>query len=184
MAKDDMQKMRERAREPELYSEVVVFTLGRAVVVLFMVLTVFFFAMFISQSMGSPVGSKPAPDWYYAMMGLFFALMTFVVVNFSRLVIKATPSSLTVAYGVFKRIIPWEDIAGCYEDESPALFSYGGYGIRMGRVNGKSRLVYNVLGGDRVVLVLKKGRFQEFVFSTNDPDAVMDVVKRHVVDSK
>ena len=180
MAKDDMQKMMEKAREPELYREVVVFALGRVIIVLFMVLTVFFFAMFISQIMGSPAGSKPAPDWYYAMMGLFFALMTFVVVNFSKLVIKATPSSLTVAYGVFKRIIPWEDVAGCYEDESTALFSYGGYGIRMGRVNGKTRLVYNVLGGGRVVLELKRGKFNEFVFSTNNPDAVMAVIKGRI----
>ena len=49
MAKDDMQKMMAEAQEPEIYREVVVFTLGRVIIVLFMVLTVFFLAMFISQ---------------------------------------------------------------------------------------------------------------------------------------
>jgi hypothetical protein len=179
MAKDYIQKMMAQEQEPELYREVIVFALGRAVIALFIVLTIFFLGMFISELVSRPVGDKPAPDWFYLVMCLFFVLMTFVIANFSKLVIKATSRSITVAYGLFKRVIPWEDIADCYPDES-AAYSYGGYGIRIGRVNGKLRLVYNVLGGERVVLVLKKGRFNEFVFSTNDPDAVMDVIKSRI----
>ena len=180
MTKDDMQKMMDEAREPEIYREVVVFAMGRAIIVLFMVLTVFFLAMFVSQILEEPVGSKPAPDGFYLLMCLFFVFMTFVVINFSKLVIKATSRSITVAYGLFKHVIPWEDIADCYKDESSALGSYGGYGIRIGRVNGRTRLVYNVLGGERVVLVLNKGKFNEFVFSTNNPEAVMGVIKGRI----
>jgi hypothetical protein len=180
MANDDMQKMMAEASEPEIYREVVVFAPGRVIITLFMILTVFFLAMFISELVSEPIAGKAAPEWFYLIMCLFFVVMTFVVVNFSKLVIKATSKSLTVAYGVFKRVIPWEDIADCYPDEASALGSYGGYGIRMGRVNGKARLVYNVLGGERVVLVLNKGRFNEFVFSTNDPDAVMGVIKGRI----
>ena len=183
MAKDDMQKMMAETHEPEIYREVVVFTLGRAIIALFVVLALFFLGMFVQQLVTEPLGSKPAPDWYYLVMCLFFAFMTFIICNFSKLAVKATSKSLTVSYGVFRRVIPWEDVADCYVDESPTI-AYGGYGIRIGRVNGKSRLVYNVLGGDRVVLALKKGRFNEFVFSTNNPDAVMDVIKKQIVDSK
>jgi len=183
MFKDDMQKMMAEAQEPEIYSEVVVFTLGRAIIALFVVLAIFFLGMFIYQIVESPLGAKPAPDWYYLVMCLFFVFMTFIIINFSKLVVQATSKSLTVRYGVFRRVIPWEDVADCYVDESPTI-AYGGYGIRIGRVNGKVRLVYNVLGGDRVVLALKKGRFNEFVFSTNNPDAVMDVIKKQIVDSK
>jgi hypothetical protein len=179
MAKDDMQKMMAEAQEPEIYREVVVFTMGRAIIALFTVLTIFFLAMFISELVSGPVGDKAAPEWFYLIMCLFFVFMTFIIMNFSRLVIKATSKSLIVSYGMFRRVIPWEDVADCYEDESPAI-AYGGYGIRIGRVNGKSRLVYNVLGGGRVVLGLRKGRFNEFVFSTNDPDAVMDVIKGRI----
>jgi hypothetical protein len=183
MSKDDMQKMMVQTQEPEIYCEVIVFALGRAIIALFVVLAVFFLAMFISELVSEPIGDKAAPEWFYLVMCLFFVLMTFVIANFSKLVIKATSRSFTVSYGMFKRVIPWEDIAGCYADESTA-YSYGGYGIRIGRVNGKARLVYNVLGGERVVLGLKKGRFNEFVFSTNNPDAVMDVIKRQIVDSR
>ena len=174
-----MQKMMAETQEPEIYREVVVFTLGRAVIILFVVLTVFFLGMFISELVSGPIGDKAASEWFYLVMCLFFVLMTFVIANFSKLVVKATSTSLTVSYGLFKRVIPWGDIADCCLDESSAI-GYGGYGIRIGRVNGKLRLVYNVLGGERVVLGMKKGRFNEFVFSTNNPDAVMDVIKSRI----
>jgi hypothetical protein len=180
MFKDDMQKMMAETHEPEIYREVVVFTLGRAIIAMFVVLTVFFLAMFLDQLVTEPLGDKPAPDWFYLVMCLFFAFMTFIICNFSKLVVKATAKSLTVSYGVFKRVIPWEDVADCYPDESSSLGAYGGYGIRIGRVNGKLRLVYNVLGGQCVVLGLKKGKFKEFVFSTNNPDDVMDLIKQRI----
>ena len=179
-----MQKMMAQAQEPEIYHEVVVFTLGRAIITLFVVLTVFFLAMFIDRVVSNHAGSNEVPSWFFLIMCLFFVLMTFFIANLGKLVVKATSKSLTVAYGLFKRIIPWEDIADCYLDEASAFGAYGGYGIRIGRVNGKLRLVYNVLGGERVVLVLKKGKFGEFVFSTRNSDAVIDVVKRQIVDSK
>ena len=180
MAKDDIQKMMAEASDTEIYREVVVFTMGRAIIVLFMVLTTFFLAMFISDVVSGTTSEEETPGWFYLMMCLFFVLMTFFIANFGKLVIKATSKSLTVAYGMFKHFILWENVADCYPDEVSALGNYGGYGIRVGRVNGKSRLVYNVLGGERVVLVLKKGKFNEFVFSTNEPDAVMGVIKGRI----
>ena len=179
MVKDDMKKMMAETSESEIYREVIVFALGRAVIVLFVVLSVFFLGMFISELVSGPVGDKAAPEWFYLAMCLFFVFMTFMIVNFSKLVVKATSKSLTVSYGLLKRVIPWEDVADCYPDESTSI-AYGGYGIRIGRVNGKLRLVYNVLGGERVVLGLKKGRFDEFVFSTNNPDEVMGVIKSRI----
>ena len=184
MTKDDMQKMMAETQEPEIYREVVVFTLGRAIVVLFVILTLFFLAMFISELVSGSTSDEEVSEWFYLAMCLFFVFMTFVIVNLSKLVIKATAGSLTVAYGLFKRVIPWENIVDCYLDEASAFRAYGGYGIRIGGVNGKIRLVYNVLGGERVVLVMKRGWFGEFVFSTNNPDEVMGVIKRHIIDSK
>ncbi|MEA1958623.1 MAG: hypothetical protein U9N44_02980 [Chloroflexota bacterium] len=165
--------------EPELYSEAVPFKLARPIVGVFVVLSLMFLGMFIYQMEGGSLGGKPAPDWYYLVMFVVFVAFTLLMFNFDKLKILVTFSSITVGYGRFKRVMSWEDISDCYADES-SVFSYGGYGIRTGRVNGKSRLVYNVLGGERVVLALKKGRFNEFVFSTNDPDAVMNVIKQRI----
>ena len=174
-----MQTNTTETHEPEIYRETVVFTLGRAIIVVFVVLAFFFLAMFVYQITTGPTGGKPAPDWFYLAMGLFFALMIFIISNFGKLDISATSESITVRYGMFKKVMRWEDVGDCYTDESP-VFSYGGFGIRIGMVNGKRRLVYNVLGGARVVLGLKKGRFNEFVFSTRDPEAVMDMIKGRI----
>lgn len=163
----------------EIYREVVVFTLGRAIIALFVVLAFFFLAMFVYQITTGSSDSESVPEWFYLAMGLFFVFMTFIISNFSKLDISATSQSITVRYGMFKHVTRWADIGDCYEDEAP-VFSYGGFGIRIGMVNGKRRLVYNLIGGSRVVLGLKKGRFDEFVFSTRNPEAVVDVIKGRI----
>ena len=73
----------------------------------------------------------------------------------------------------------WENIEDCYIDEASAI-RYGGWGIRLGRVDGKWRTVYNVIGGPRVVVSLNKGWIREFVFSTKNPEKVMRTIDRHV----
>lgn len=118
----------------------------------------------------------PAPNWFFLLM---FLLFLGVMINFSRLVIRMTPRSIAVGYGIFKRTIIWENIEGCYLDEASTI-RYGGWGIRIGRVKGKWRWVYNVIGGPRVVLSLREGRFREFVFSTKSPEQVIKVVKQQI----
>jgi hypothetical protein len=113
-------------------------------------------------------------------MLLLFAGFTYLVTNFSRLSIKITTQSITVGYGVLRRTIPWDDVKGCYQDEVSAIGSYGGWGIRMGKVKGKWRLVYNVMGCPTVVLELDKGRFKEFVFSTKNPEMVLELAKQQI----
>jgi hypothetical protein len=105
-----------------------------------------------------------------------FLLFLIITINFSTLSIKMTSRSVVVGYGIFNRTIFWENIERCYSDEVSSI-RYGGWGIRIGRVKGKWRLVYNVIGGPRVVLALKRGRFNEFVFSTRNPEEVMKVVR-------
>ena len=123
----------------EIYRETVVFTLCRTIIALFIVLAFFFLAMFVYQTTTGPMGSRPAPDWYYLAMGLFFAVMMFIISNFSKLTISATSQSITVRYGIFKRVMRWEDIGDCYMDEASPLGSYGGWGLRIGMVNGRWR---------------------------------------------
>ena len=47
----------------------------------------------------------------------------------------------------------------------------------MSRIKGEWVLVYNVIGGPRCVLKLKEGKFKKFVFSTKNPEEVVNVVK-------
>jgi hypothetical protein len=67
-------------------------------------------------------------------------------------------------------------LEGCYPDEASAV-RYGGFGIKAGVYNGKKRLVYNVTGAKRVVLKVKGRKYDEFVFSTRNPEQVMRIIR-------
>ncbi len=165
---------------PEIYEEIVPFPLMKLVLGLFIALTIVFLVVFVYQVLVGPVGTKPGPDWLYIIMFLLFAGFTVLIRSFNKLAVIITTQSITVGFGVFKRVISWDDIHGCYLDDASAFGSYGGWGIRMAKVKGKWRLVYNVIGSPTVVLELKKGRFREFVFSTKNPEMVLEVARQQI----
>lgn len=143
-------------------------------------LTATFLFFLLHQIFAQPIGARPAPNWFFLVMFLLFLAVT---LNFSVLKITMTTGGLTVNYGIFKHKIRWENIADCYLDESSPL-RYGGWGVRIAWVNGKWRLVYNVIGGPRIVLSLKKGAFKEFVFSTKNPEEVMKTIRTRIATPK
>jgi hypothetical protein len=130
----------------------------------------------VYQLLVGPIGTRPAPNWVLLTMFLLFLAIT---VNFATLTIKVTPQHISVGYGIIKHVMAWENVADCYPDMA-SIVRYGGWGIRLGRVGGRWRLVYNVVGGPRVVLLLKEGKFKEFVFSTRDAEEVARVIKQRM----
>jgi len=133
----------------------------------------FLFAL-VYQILVGPIGTHPALNWFFSPM---FLLFLGAAINFSRLTIRITHLSVKVSYGIFKHTITRENIKDCYLDET-SIISYGGWGIRIGRFKGKWRLVYNVIGVPRVMLSLKKGKFKEFVFSTEKPEEVINIIRQ------
>jgi hypothetical protein len=156
-----------------LYEETIFLWVFAAILSAF---TSIFLFIVVYQILVGPLGDNPAPNRLFALMALLFLGIT---INFSRLSIKMTSRSAIVGYGICKRTIPWEDIERCYVDEASSI-RYGGWGIRIGRVEAKWRLVYNVIGAPRVVLSLKSGWFREFVFSTKNPEAVMTIIRQRI----
>jgi hypothetical protein len=104
----------------------------------------------------------------------FILVLTAVTINFVRLTIRITPQNISMAFGIFKHTIPWENIDNCFLDQSSAM-AYGGWGIHLIRVNGKWRQGYT-LGSPWVVLSLVEGRFRELAFTTKNPEKVMDLI--------
>ena len=140
------------------------------------VLTTSLLFVLLYQIIVGPIGTRPAPNWFFLFM---FLLFLGVMINFSRLTIRMTHRSISVGYGIIKHSIIWENVEDCYLDEASTI-RYGGWGIRIARVKGKWRLVYNVIGGPRIVLSLNKGRFKEFVFSTKNPEEVIKIAKERI----
>jgi hypothetical protein len=143
--------------------------------VLGFVSAVFLFAALYQVLIG-PIDGNPAPNGLYILMALLFLALA---ITFSTLVIELSPHSVVIGFGIIKRTIPWELIERCYVDEVTSL-RYGGWGIRIGWVRGKWRLVFNIIGAPRVVLTLKRGRFDEFVFSTRHPDEVVRIIRQRI----
>jgi len=120
------------------------------------------------------------PSDPYTLPILATALMVIlvVVISFSRFTVVLTNSGIEAGFGISKRRFRWDEVGRCYLDEATAL-QYGGFGIKGGVFNGRKRLVYNVTGTQRVVLEVRGHRYDEFVFSTRRPDAVMRVIRMH-----
>jgi hypothetical protein len=165
----------------EIYAEIIPFTFMKLVLGVFIACALLFLVLLIYQVLIGPVGADPAPDWVYLIMFLWFAGFTALIRNFNKLVIMITTHSIAVGFGVFKRAIPWNNVNGCYLDDASAIGSYGGWGIRIGRVKDKWRLVYNVVGSPTVVLELEKGRFREFVFSTKNAETVLEIARQQIL---
>jgi hypothetical protein len=170
-----------RMQAPEIYEETIPFPLMKVVLGVFIACTLLFLVLLVYQGFVGQVGSNPAPNWFYLVMFLCFAGLTALVRNFNKLAIKISTQSVTVGFGVFQRTIPWDNVKGCYQHEASAIGSYGGWGIRMAKVKGKWTLVYNVIGCPTIVLELEKGRFKEFVFSTKNPDGVIETARRQIL---
>lgn len=161
-----------------VYQEKIPFPLGLVAAGILAASAVLMLVLLVLQLGGDPLGTRPAPDWYYLVMFGFLSAVSIFVLNFRKLAITATSQSLTVAFGMVKRTMPWGDIEQCSGDESSS-FAYGGWGIRISRVGGKWRLVYNLAGCPGIIVSLRTGRFREFVFSTRHPEQVLDIINRH-----
>jgi hypothetical protein len=114
-------------------------------------------------------------DWFLMSFFLLFLALTF---TFSYLKITITTQDITVSYGIFRYIVAWDKIQDCQLDNSKSF--YGGWGIRMGKRNGKWILVYNTIGGARVILSLKDDKYGEFIFSTEHPEQILPIIRNQL----
>ncbi len=112
-------------------------------------------------------------SWLFLGIGLFLLL---VAINFAFLTIGVSASEVSARFGILSHSVPVKNIAGLYEDKTSSA-SYGGFGIRLGWVNAKRRLVYNIPNAPRIVLQQRSESNREFVFSTRNPEGVMIALK-------
>lgn len=126
-------------------------------------------------------------DWANQIMLLVCILALLYFSNFSRFKISVTTDAIAIRYGILKRVFYWGDIVDCY----PFIFDPDKEGnissiesnypvVRSGR-----KMIYHInlitfKGRKHVVLRLKRGQVDEFVFLSNKPDEVIDLVRKHI----
>jgi len=106
---------------------------------------------------------------------LFFLLAT---INFSFIRIKIDSNKIKVSYGIIKYSIKPQNIEGCNIDKVPA-YRYGGWGVRFSIYEGRKTLMFNIIGGNKVSILLKNRRFGRLVFSTNRPETVVKIINEN-----
>ena len=111
------------------------------------------------------------------LFNLFFLFG--IMINFRQLNIILTTEYIVVNYGLLKQQFMWNDINDCYLDDASAIV-YGGFGLRVASYKGKTRLVYNTVKSPRIVLSIKDGSFEEFVFSTKNPEEIIKIIEQKI----
>jgi hypothetical protein len=110
---------------------------------------------------------------------IFLVIIVFIGINFSVMIIKIGAKYMVVSFGIFKKFFAWESIESCREDDRHAM-KYGGWGVRFARIEGMPVMAYIVENTPRVVLVLKDHKYKEFVFSTKNPQDVLNIIRQKI----
>jgi hypothetical protein len=158
-----------------IYEEKVPFLLGKVIVVIFPLTAIYMFVLAYMQVTKGPIGDKPEPTWFYILFGLFFLGLTFLIAQFTSLAIRIEEKTILLSYGIFKVQIDRDMVEKVYLDTANPLFSYGGWGYRLGYYKGRPRKALNI-PGYRCVVVSRKGIGQEIVFSTAHAEEVIKLL--------
>jgi hypothetical protein len=129
---------------------------------------------FIVQSLVVPNEAKPL----FNIVFLTVIIAALFSANFLILRIKITQEYLSVSCGIFKHITAWDDIIDCHVDIPPTV-RFNGYGIRYGRINGK-RVQGYVMGNPKVIISLNRGKYNDFIFTTKNPQEVCKLIKEQI----
>ena len=114
---------------------------------------------------------------------LFLAILfTFYVLNYRTLKIRIDAEMIHLMFGLVRWRTRLDNVAMCGLDDSSILIKYGGAGVHFAFTNGKYRAFYNFLDGPRVLVSFrqKQGWVQELVFSTRNPDQVLDIIRERI----
>jgi hypothetical protein len=143
---------------------------------LFLGLTIFFFLLLIWCI------STDGPDILSAAFFFFFVFFFIYAVNYRTLIIRLTPESLKLKFGIFTWTIPLDNVGECRLDDLPMLMRYGGAGIHFMFIRKRYRASFNFLEHPRVVIGFnrKVGIVRDISFSTRRPDDVIRLLQNAV----
>jgi len=159
-----------------LYEENVPFRLSIIIIGFFLLTSVYMVWIGYRQIVVGPIGTDPAPTWFYFLFGIFFIGLSWLLYQFKTLVIRIEEKYILLQYGLFKVQINRENVTSAYLDTANPLLSYGGWGYRFGAFKGKPRKVLNIPGYPCVVISQKQTK-QEIVFSTSNPGEIIKILQ-------
>lgn len=145
----------------------------------FGLLTILFFALFIWRASLGDAGLLSILWLTLFLIFLFYSL------NYRVLHIRLTPQALTLRFGIFEWDVPVEGMHSCAIDDT-SMWRIGGAGIHFSFFKGNYRIMFNFLEYPRVVVALKqkRGPVCEVAFSTSQPEQVIHVLTRLILEKR
>lgn len=140
---------------------------------LFVILGLIFFGLFAWRY--SIVGFRFLPA-LFGFLGLFFF---FYVINFRVLRITITDQTLRLKFGLVQWRMDLENIEHCKLYDPPFWIRYGGAGVHFSMVEGAYKAFFNFLEYPRILVRFheKRGLVQELVFTTRQPDRILEILE-------
>ena len=117
------------------------------------------------------------------LLFVFAGFFLFYTINYRTLSISINSEKVLLKFGVFKWMIPMNNIAACELDNNlPAGKEYGGAGIHFFVAHQRYRISFNFLEYDRVVLRLKspRGAVKDVSFTTRKADEVLQIIQAQI----
>lgn len=156
-----------------IYEERITFWI---VVGIFLFLSALFLFMLLYQIFVAPIGTKPAPNSFLIIMLLVFMFFFFGFYQY-RLIL--TGDMLVAGFPVYSFKMPWENIE-TVEPMKESMWKYGGYGIRVGKMNGKNVLLIVIPGAKHLKLTLRSGKWGYMVVSTKNVDTAINYIRQEI----
>ena len=139
---------------------------------LFLGLTLLFLLLFVWRVTAAGLGLLAGVLLFFFLLFLFYSL------NYRTLIIRLTPDTLKLAFGLFTWRVPLDNVQDCRLDELPPLKRLGGAGIHFMTVAGRYRASFNFLEYPRIAIALKRkrGPVQDVSFSTRRPEEILRLI--------
>jgi len=163
----------------EIYSEVIPFNFIKYIIFVEGGTGIAFLILYIMQLTGNLGIEDELPAVFFLIMAVIMLAVAVFLFSLTKLRLGITSDLLRASFGFIKFETPLSNIKAVYTDEKSSL-KYGGWGVRMRKYKEGWVLAYTTIGYKRVVLELKEHKYNKFVFSTAQPEEVINLIKQQL----
>ena len=163
----------------EIYGETIRFKFMYYIIIAEAAIGILFLVFFFLQLAGKFIPDADAPAFFWLIMALVMLVITAFLMTLTKLDISVTRYNLKASLGLIKFETPITNIADVYSDEKMG-WVYGGWGIRVAKLQKGLTLAYSTIGYKRVIVELKTGKYKLFVFSASNPEEFISAIKNQM----
>ncbi|MHA1989445.1 MAG: hypothetical protein ACW98A_00680 [Candidatus Hodarchaeales archaeon] len=91
--------------------------------------------------------------------------------------IKITSEKIILKFGIFTKNIKFNETKD-QKIDTTSMWRIGGAGIHATKLKGVWRMMFNFLEFERVVVTKNTGFYKEIAFSTKNPNAIIEIIKK------